>query len=223
LATIIGASLLAISARHINVIFFVFPVLYFLHEGRSIWKTISRATWIKGLSFGFVFGSLFLGLQLIYNQYAFGSFLATGYAEESFSNWNNIKLIELWFAPNNGVFIFSPVIALSLYSVWKFRNEEKSLWSFAALFFALSIVYAAWWSPTLGCGFGHRGFSEFLVFFSLPLALILKSWPLNQIRLTWVLGVFFMILLFSAQWTFDGCWYGADAWDWSELGRMISI
>jgi hypothetical protein len=223
LASIIMLSLLALSARYINGVFLLVALLYFILKYKNELANVSKSTWQKGLVVGVILGIIPLILQLCYNLYAFESIGTSGYAAESFSNWNTIKLIELWFAPNNGVFIYAPVLVIALYGVWRNRGKDTTLWLFAVLFILISVVYGAWWSPTLGCGFGHRGYTEFFVFFSLPVALVIRSWSARQQNLAWILGLIVAVSLFSAQWTFDGCWHGDGPWDWVEFFRLFRV
>ena len=88
---------------------------------------------------------------------------------------------------------------------------------------AITITYAAWWSPTLGCGFGHRGFTEHLAFFALPMSGLLRFWKPSVIKITWVVSVLIFVLLFIAQYNFDDCWRGDGAWDWVEFFRLFKL
>jgi hypothetical protein len=222
LAGVVAISLLALSIRHINGLFFAVVGIYFLLTYRYRLNEVTRNTWAKGVGIGSIIGCPPVILQLLYNQYAFGSSGATGYANESFSNWDNIKLLELWFAPNNGALLYAPIMLIALYGIVKYRKQNRHLLWFLVLFLLISVVYGAWWSPTLGCGFGHRGFIEFFVFFSLPMSRVIRHWTEKKQRVAWAIGLVVATILFSAQWSFDGCWYGEGPWDWAELAGLIT-
>ncbi len=221
LAGVVAISLLALSMRHINGLFFAIAGVYFLLTYRTQLNKVARSTWATGGGVGVILGCVPFVLQLLYNQYAYGSFGATGYANESFSNWDNIQFLELWFAPNNGVLLYAPILLIALYGSVKYRKENCHLLWFSGLFLLISLVYGAWWSPTLGCGFGHRGFTEFFAFFALPMALVMKHWTKKTEQIVWIIGFLVTAVLFSAQWSFDGCWYGDGPWDWAELAGWI--
>lgn len=223
LAKAIAILLLAVSIRHVNVVFLAIVCVYLLHKHLDIWKKIKANDWIRAIGFGVVIGIIPLALQLVYNQYAFGSFSVSGYENESFSNWNNIKLFELWFAPGNGALLYSPTILIAVVSATFYFKRDKTLLYFVGLFMAISLLYAAWWTPQLGCGFGNRGFTEFLVFFSIPLALLIKNTSSKMNKFTTVVGVVFTVYLFILQWNFDGCWYGDGLWDWREYWRLFRV
>lgn len=214
--------LVAISIRHVNVLFLAIVLIYLLHKYIDVWRTVKTEDWIKGVGVGLI-GVVPLVLQLIYNQYAFGSYGASGYESESFSNWNNIRLFELWFAPGNGALLYSPVLLLAVCASLYYVKKDKTLLYFPLLFLAISLLYAAWWTPQLGCGFGNRGFTEFLAFFSIPISLAIRAWSKSVTRLATILGMLFFVYLFILQWNFDGCWYGDGLWDWEEYFSLLEF
>ena len=223
LAAIIALSLLAISMRHINSVFFVVGMGYFIAEAKSQLKLINTSLWAKGVGVGLLIGSVPLILQAMYNRYAYGSAFSSGYSEESFINVLHPRLLEFWLAPNNGVLLYAPILLLALYGIARHSMYNRNVLFFAALFVLPSIIYASWWSPTLGCGFGHRGFTELLAFFSFPISLGLRDYNLSRIKFTWFVAIMVTCVLFVAQWNFDGCWYGNGAWDWNELVSLLSF
>jgi len=87
----------------------------------------------------------------------------------------------------------------------------------------VSYLYAAWWTPGLGCGYGHRGFIELLPFFALPAMVTLKKirakWLVNTLV---VLALGYIGFLLNFQYRYDGCWYGNGYWDWAEIGRIMA-
>jgi hypothetical protein len=163
-------------------------------------------------------------LQLLYYKYAFGSFVADSYANESFSRWDQLELHTFWFGANNAVLLYTPILFLPLFwALNKVRTTDYSSLFYIFYFLAISITYAAWWSPTLGCGFGHRGFTEHLAFFALPMAGLLKQWSVTKTRIAWILASFCFVLLFIAQYKFDDCWRGDGPWDWTEFLRLFGV
>jgi hypothetical protein len=163
-------------------------------------------------------------LQLAYNFYAYDELWARGYAAETFSNIRNLELLTFWVAPNNGVFLYIPSLLLVL--VWCYNSFLRKKYIpllYLGYFLVISLTYAAWWSPTLGCGFGHRGFTEHLAFFALPISGVLGTTSDRKVKIAWVLSIVFAIYLFIWQWNFDGCWYGSSPWDWSEFIDILDF
>lgn len=215
---------LIIALRPLNGLFVVFPMAYFLWVRWSELKHVKFDMTRLQLTLGFLVGLLPILLQVAYNLYAFGGLRAHGYAAETFSNIVNLDLITFWFAPNNGVFMYIPILLLVPF--WCFRQSAKGEYTsliYLGYFLLISITYAAWWSPTLGCGFGHRGFTEHLAFFALPMIGVLKNFSKTQIKTAWLLSGLIAIYLFVWQWNFDGCWYGDSPWDWAEYFKMVGL
>lgn len=210
--------------RPLNLAFIAFPILYLLYTSRKILGELRFEKPGIGLSVGFVFASIPIVLQLIYYNYAYGSFVADSYANESFSRWNQLELHTFWFGANNGVFVYIPILILPF--IWMYDCVKTKAYAsllFLLYFLSISVTYAAWWSPTLGCGFGHRGFTEHLAFFALPMAGVIQHWKERTTNVVWMVAGVIFLLLFSAQYTFDDCWRGNGPWDWSEYFRLFGF
>lgn len=217
-------SVLGCLIRPINVVFIGLASLCFLIP---YWKQLvhKKALVFKGILVAIPFVLLLLLPQLLYYKYAFGDWFAYSYDDERFLYWLNPKLARVWFAPANGLLLYSPIyllFVLGLFQYWKVHKLQTVL--IALLFLSVSYLYASWWTPGLGCGYGHRGFIEFMPFFSLPILHHLTSWK-NK---TWmmvasVIGLAYIILLVHFQYKYDGCWYGNGYWDWQELLLILGI
>jgi hypothetical protein len=214
---------LTVSLRQINILFIMLPLLFLFFElRRKIWITVP--TFLKGLAIGAILGFVPILLQLMYNKYAYSHWLADTYKNETFSNWNNLKLFRFWLSPYNGALLYCPVFILVV--IGSFMGIKK--YGIGALTFVLYLLligftYAAWWWPELGCGFGNRGFTEHLAFLSLPCIWFIKAQSKIAIKVYWVIGIAIMLLLFIAQFNYDGCWYGKNAWDWSYFFNLFLI
>jgi hypothetical protein len=214
---------LAMSLRQINVLFISLPLLFLFFELRRKIR-ITATTFSKGMALGVVLGCIPVLLQLLYNNYAYGHWLADTYKNESFSNWNNLNLVRFWFSPDNGALLYSPVFILVIIgSFIGFKKHGLGAFTFIIYLMLIGFTYAAWWSPGLGCGFGNRGFTEHFAFFSLPCIWFIKAQSKTVIKLLWVIATTIFILLFLAQYNFDGCWYGKDAWDWNYFIHLFRI
>ena len=156
--------------------------------------------------------------QLLYWHYVSGNSLYYSYANESFSSWKFPKLVNIWFYPNNGLFIYTPVIALVLgTSIYMIRKKIKNGVLVLVSFLAVSYIYASWWSTSLGCGFSHRAFVEYLVVFSIPQGYALqwglqtkKSWRKVLLFSFLFICIVYNIKMFSS---WESCWFYKDT-DW---------
>ena len=210
-----------VALRPLNLMFVSIAITYLLYHFRSSWGVVLRKVEIKTVLLGLFLAILPLALQGLYYNYSYGQWLADSYSNETFSNIHNLKLGTFWFALHNGVFIYSPLFFLVFYGVYKMaRHFDLSALSYFVFFLVISLTYAAWWSPTLGCGFGNRGFTEHLAFFALPMAFGLNMLGRKTLTVILFVGIAVSILLFIQQWNFEGCWWGISPWDWNEYLRL---
>ncbi|MCB9261698.1 MAG: hypothetical protein H6607_04925 [Flavobacteriales bacterium] len=207
--------------RPANLHFYILSALSVLLPAYRLLRANPKEV-IKGLSIAAVIGGIPVVLQLLYYNYAFGSYFAYSYTDESFIYALKPRLARVWFAPANGLLLYSPIFIFVFIGIFQLLKKDRlRAVMLIILFFAISYTYAAWWSPGLGCGYGHRGFVEHLAFFSLPLILGLKrAWTTKYRNLLIFVGTFYMILLLKFQYNYDGCWLGNGYWDWHEL-RLI--
>jgi hypothetical protein len=215
---------LVIALRPLNLMFIAFPMIYILLTHT---KEIASLKWDKaylGIGLGVIAAMVPMGLQMAYNQYAFGSLIADSYASESFSRWYRMDLLAFWFGANNGVFIYIPILLLVvIWVIQQLRLGEFTSLLFIGYILAISLTYAAWWTPTLGCGFGHRGFTEHLVFFALPISAVVNKLNTKTTRLLWFTSAAICVLLFIGQYNFDDCWRGDGPWDWAEFFYLFRL
>ena len=175
---------------------------------------------------------LFLGFvisilpQLLYWKYSSGSFFTYSYGEEGFT-WSNPHLLQVWFSPYNGLFLYSPfylvLIGLAVYmAVKKIPNGAYIL----VVFLALSYILSCWWDPGFGCSFGARSFVEYLALFSIPLAAFFHSPKNNTSYKPLLAGLFILIFVaynLKMTYSYDGCFYGGKNWDWNTyLTHLLS-
>ena len=160
--------------------------------------------------------------QLLYNRYAFGDAIFYTYGEEGFQ-WLQPQILKTWFAPNNGLFLYSPLWFMLLYSVYAgYRAINRRY--FFGLFLVLSYVLSCWWDRSFGCSFGARSFVEYGALFCLPLHQWLQrlhTWP------RWKKAAIFALLFLAVGYnlkmiySFDSCFYGVSDWDWSAYFKWL--
>ncbi|MEY2924239.1 MAG: putative permease [Bacteroidota bacterium] len=214
---------LVIALRPLNLVFISLPLLYFILVFR---KDIAKIKFKFNIGYfiaAFVLASIPLLLQGLYNVYAYDSFIADSYESESFSNLSSMDLLALWFSPNNGALLYSPIL-IGVF-IWTYLElKAKNLEGFVHVlyFLLISLTYAAWWSPGLGCGFGHRGFTEHLAFFALPIGSLILPYTKSKLTIFLVLALSIGTALFVAQLNFDGCISGG-IWEWNSFLKLFRV
>jgi len=159
--------------------------------------------------------------QMIYWQYAFGDFLHYSYEGESFSNLSSPKWLQLLFSTNNSLFIYSPMVAVLIFSV-VMRISINRIQSIGLILYFIFITYifSSWHDWTYGCSFGCRPYIEYYTLFSIPFAIVLsqQKQPIKYFLLaTLILCSAYTLKL---EFTYDGCWYGAD-WDYNNWFKLL--
>lgn len=206
-----------IAIRPVNLVFLAMVVLIYWDKLKIL--SVNKPN-VKAALTGLVLLLPIFVAQFAYYRYAFDATVSYSYKGEGFTFLTNPQVLRVWFAPENGLFLYSPVFFLILYGIYKqYKLSRFNGSMYLGLFVVVTMVYATWWSPGLGCGYGHRGFIEHLPVFSLPLALVIGKahWSRWSTKLISIFFIAFAIYAFYYQFTYDGCWHGDGAWDWRQF------
>ncbi|MFN3343635.1 MAG: hypothetical protein ACK40M_13120 [Flavobacteriales bacterium] len=162
--------------------------------------------------------------QFTYWYFVSGNIFWYSYGDEGFSNLTNPYLLELWFSPNNGLFVYTPIVAVLLViSLLKFNRGIDSI-SFLVVFLFISWMFASWHDWRFGCSFGSRSFTEYLVFLAFPLAGLLnhlKEGRYHKLLLFCCVMIGYIAFVnINTIYTYDDCFYG-DTWDYENFFKII--
>ncbi len=132
-----------------------------------------------------------LSIQFIYYKLATGSFLVYSYGHEGF-NFLNPHIFDMLFSYRKGLFLYTPLLLLSLVGAYYLWQSSKFQFISIALFlFALVYIFSSWWMWYYGGGFSARVFVEYI-----PLFMILLALALNQIQSKAMRNVFTSLIVF---------------------------
>jgi hypothetical protein len=210
--------------RPTNVVFLV--ALFILFYDKQAFKNFFIHTLSKKIGLAVLLIGLVFLPQLLYWNYAYGSLVVDTYQSETFSNWRNPKFLETLFSPNNGLFLYSPMLIFTLIGgmVMLYKKEYQK-WVFAIGFAFVSILYitASWWTYDFGCGFGSRNFVEYSVLFTFPIAYLLERSKQYKLVHYSIITVMVLMVLFITQLTYvyDECWFGRDNWDFAYYWDFV--
>jgi hypothetical protein len=93
---------IAILIRPTNALFGFIAFLFLIRKESGILQTLSLIFQPKNIIVGFLILFLIMLPQMIYWNFAYGSYLTWSYQGESFTNWNSPGFFTLWFAPQSG-------------------------------------------------------------------------------------------------------------------------
>lgn len=157
--------------------------------------------------------------QFHYWHYLTGEWVYYSYGNEGFTNWNSPKFLQLWFAPQNGLFPWSPAYLLAVaILVYKSMKLEACSILLLITFLILSYSLAAWHAVHFGMGYGSRNYVEYSVLFFIPmLNQKFRSLKLRRaaVLVSVVLAFFSVKMMYTYQSYFDG-----EIWDWEEYAAM---
>jgi hypothetical protein len=152
---------------------FLLPVfgLYLLAIIRPIdWLRLGQAILSFGLGLA-VPGLIMLG----YNALRSGDPFQTGYDLTLFSPNLLLGLYKLLFSPLRGLFVYSPILLLSIPGWWYLRRRQPAeAWLFAGLAGVTITLFSAW-SSGEGLSWGSRFLVPVVPFFALSLAPLVET------------------------------------------------
>jgi hypothetical protein len=164
--------------------------------------------------------------QMLYYHYARGSYWVYSYGQEGFPYVLAPRLAEVWFAPNNGAFLYNPLLLLVLGpGIWLLGRNRSWWWSGLAggVWVLASYLYAAWWAYALGCSYGGRAFVDLYAVLAWPLAALAEN---VLARRRWLVGALCVVLVaynLRLSDRFYRCFYGKGDWDWHGYREILNI
>lgn len=135
---------LIILIRPTNLLFLTTYFFLDLSDKSALFSRVKRLLHFKILVPALLLAFVIILPQLLYWNYASGSMVNYSYGNEGF-NWTNPKLLNTWFSPNNGLFLYSPFYLLSLAALfWMVKSKKANGAFILILFMTLSYVLSSW-------------------------------------------------------------------------------
>lgn len=164
--------------------------------------------------------------QLIYWKHITGHWLWYSYGNEGFSLWLRPKMLSVLFSPQNGLFLYTPLMAVVAYGMWLHIKEQMpGRWMNPVILLIATYTFGSWWAWWFGGAFGHRCYVEFYALMCLPLghALVQLSKQKRPTRLVFYFLFFGMIFLnIRLSQIYGGMWDGPD-WGWDDYSDKILV
>jgi len=114
-------------------------------------------------------------LQLFYWHRVTNHWFVYAYQGERFDPFAP-KPLHVLLSFKKGVFVWAPVLALSVLGLWRARRDRlRPEFTAIAVILLLQLwIVSSWWCWWYGVSLGHRAFTEFVPFFALGLAAFLE-------------------------------------------------
>ncbi|MBL0017448.1 MAG: hypothetical protein IPP17_13700 [Bacteroidetes bacterium] len=167
---------------------------------------------------------LLAAVQMAYYDYLTGTPFLYAYEKESF-DFLHPNLLQVWFSPHNGLFVFAPIMVFALVGLGRMAVKKlPGAWVGIGLFFISSIVFASWWQWYFGCAYGARSFVEYYPVYIVGFAYFLQ-WLASKALLWRVAGGSLIVLLvaltFKNGYLYKLCYAGQGDWDWNWFLDLV--
>ena len=162
---------LIVLIRPINLLIFLFPLLYGIAKGRDLFSRFEF--FIKNWKHILLIGLLSLSVifpQLLYWKIQTGNWVFNSYFGEAFF-FGNSHVLEGLFSYRKGWLVYTPLMIFALAGVVLLFRKNKNF--FAPIFIFLLIntyVLYSWWSWWYGGSFGSRPMIDSYGLLAIPMA-----------------------------------------------------
>ena len=112
-----------------------------------------------------------VSLQLIIYKIQIDNWFIYGYGHETFY-FLKPHILDFLFSFRKGFFVYAPLFVFSLLGLWMWQkvNKFQPIW-WVISFFIIAYIFSSWHMWWYGGTWGTRVFIEYLLFFTIPLAL----------------------------------------------------
>jgi hypothetical protein len=154
-------------------------------------------------------------IQAILYKIQTGNFWVYSYGEERF-HFDEPHMVEILFSYRKGLFVYSPVLFISLAGLYYIGRKSASLAAFWVVFFLLLTYFVSCWHQWFyGGSFGSRVYVEYLGFFAILLGVLFENVTRKtpSVLLISFLGI---LVVYSIIQTYQ---YYAGIIHWSDMDR----
>ena len=212
---------LYLAAFSLGLIFLIRPVnllvllsIPFLISDINTTKKMSLKLKENGFQFlvSIILFAALASIQFIIYKIQTGSFIIYSYGKETI-NLSEPHFIDFLFSYRKGFFIWAPLMFLSLWGI-KFiykKNPYQLIWW---MVFMLSVIYilSSWWAWYYGGSFGSRVMIDYLIYFTIPLGLLLQKTSFKKLVISVVIILCFVTQIQTFQ-------YVKGYIHWSEMNK----
>lgn len=140
---------------------------------QALWSVAKAHPWHAAVALALGIGIISIQPLLWHAQ--IGQWYAYGYRGEGF-HWDRPEAIKVLFGFRRGLFLWAPVLLLSLLGTLHLLRAERPRGAWMLLWWvANTYVISAWWIWYYGSGFGSRVFVDHYPVLAIPLALLLNA------------------------------------------------
>jgi len=163
--------------------------------------------------------------QLLYWKEVLGKWVVYSYKGESFIYWNHPKILAVLFDPQNGLFLYSPIILFSIPALILGKKDKRvNSTSVIVTFMMITYIFSSWWCWNFGGAFGHRCYIDYLPLFAFPFAYTIER--ILMIKTGYIKNFVFIILFFLAYYGVAMSFlydkeYITQQWNWDGFIHLL--
>lgn len=145
-------------------------------------------------------------IQLILYKIQTGDFFVFSYSTERFI-WSDPKMFKLLFGYRKGLFVYTPLLFISLVGlIWVYKQSKFQFYSFLVFFVLLTYVLSSWWCWWYGGGFGMRAFLEFYSLFVILFGMAFKLFNTRYVSIAYITLACLLLIVCQIQ-TYQARYY----------------
>ncbi len=226
-ATLGGLIGLIISVRQTNVIISILLLYPLIKEIQNLGLKQFLKSYAKSFVTFAGFAILLFLPQIIYWYIVTGSPLVSSYSYNAYETFNILhpEVGNVLFSARKGLFFWTPILLLSIPGfILMFKKRVEHRYPFLSVLLIQLFIVSAWWAWSYGFSFGHRAFTEFAVFFALPLGFFV-DWLIARKQRHYILIGFVIIglLMFLNLFQMQQYWRGLLHPDGMTIESYIKI
>ncbi len=215
---------LIVLTRPTNILLFPFLICMDCSSFHDLWGRVKKILVPENILILIISSFIVFLPQFLYWKYVSGSYIFYSYEGYGFSNWKSPKILELWFSPNNGLFLYSPLYLVLIWGMISMIKRKKTNgWIALVTFLVLTYVLASWFVFSFGCGYGSRNFVEYTVLLALPMGFLLKkaiSGSIPKKLFVFALTAFLVFFNLKLTYAYNRCFQGG-VWDFQEYASYL--
>ncbi len=134
--------------------------------------------------------------QLLYYKYVTGNYYTFSYGKEAFF-FNQFHLHEVLFSFRKGWIIYTPIMLLALYGIWKMKADHPFKVPVLVLLTIYLYLVSSWWCWWYGGSFSQRSMIDIYPLLALPLATFIfqiSEFSINKQKVIFTIIILFVLL-----------------------------
>jgi hypothetical protein len=156
-----------------------------------------------------------VSIQLIIYKVSTGNFFIYSYHEEGF-NFLNPHMVDILFSYRKGLFLYTPVLFISLWGgYYLFRKNKFEFFSLSLFLLILTYILSSWFLWWYGGSFSSRVYIEYFPLFAILLGLALENIRSPVFRKVYITIIFLLIVVCQVQ-TYQYRYYKIH---WSDMTK----